>query len=127
MTDIATETVLPPLQAIESPHDRLIDTVTAQQQEVIAGVESAGTATVAGIGVAHLIFTDFVRERMREDLETQRAILRCRTPDEVRAVGFAHLRTAVDQYGRQVARMYGLGTTLARHGLDRPRLIVRGA
>lgn len=119
MSDTIVET-LP--EAIESPQDRLIDSVTASQQEAIDSVESAGTAAIEGIGLAQRALSDFVVERLRQDLETQRALLRCRNLGEVREVGFTHLRTAVDQYGREVSRMVRLGTVVAQRSLDRPRL-----
>jgi len=109
-------------EMIESPQDRLIDSVTASQQEVIDSVESAGTAVVEGLGLAHRAFADFVAERIRQDFATQRALLRSRSLEEARTIGFAHVRTTVDQYGDEVSRMVRLGTTVARRSLERPRL-----
>lgn len=114
-------------ETIESPQDRLIDSVTASQQEAIDSVESAGTAVVEGLGLAHRAFADFVAERIRQDLATQRALLGSRSLEEARTIGFAHLRTTVDQYGREVSRMVQLGTTVTRRSLERPRLALRGA
>lgn len=106
---------------IESPQDRLIDTVTASQQEAIDSVESAGAALVEGMGLARQALADFLAARLRQDLATQRALLRSRSLGEAQSVGFAHVRTTVDQYGREMARMMQLGTTVARRSLDRPR------
>ena len=124
MPDTPTEPTIPPREDIESPQDRLIDSVTATHQEAIDTVESAGKAAAEGVGIAHRAFTDFVAERIRQDLATRRALLECRTLDDVRALGFAHYRTAVDQYGREMSRMLQLGTTVARRSLERPRLAV---
>ena len=88
-------------EMIELPQDRLIDSVTASQQEVIDSVELAGTAVVEGLGLAHRAFADFVAERIRQDFATQRALLRSRSLEEARTIGFAHVRTTVDQYGRR--------------------------
>ena len=65
----------PPREEIESPQDRLIDSVTASQQEAIDTVESAGKAAVEGVGLAQRAFADFVAERIRQDFATQRALL----------------------------------------------------
>jgi len=116
-----------PREAIESPEDRLIDSVTASQQEALDTVEQAGNAAVAGVGLLQRAMADFVGERLRQDLETQRALLACRSLAEVRTVGFAHWRTAADQYGRELSHMAGLGAEVARQSLARPRFPARGA
>lgn len=107
-------------EAIESPQDRLIDSVTAHQQEAIDTVESAGNAVVEGLGLAQRAFADFVAERIRQDFATQRALLGSRSLAEARTIGFAHLRTTVDQYGAEVFRMVRLGTSVTRRSLERP-------
>ena len=112
-------------EAIESPHDRLIDSVTASQQQAIDSVESAGTALVEGLGLVHRAVADFVAERLRQDLETQRALLQSRSLGEARTIGFAHVRTTVDQYGREMSRMVRLGSTVARRSIERPRAAIR--
>ena len=121
----AAEAVFVPREVIESPQDRLIDSVTASQQDAIDSVESAGKAAAEGLGLARQAFGHFIAERLRQDLATQRALLGCRSLAVARALGFAHVRTAVDQYGREAARMYGIGTGVARRSLERPRLARR--
>lgn len=111
----------PTREAIESAQDRLIDSVTASQQEAIDSVESAGAALVEGLGLVQRAMADFVTERLRQDMETQRALLRSRSLGEARTIGFAHVRTTVDQYGREMSRMARLGSTVARRSLERPR------
>jgi hypothetical protein len=41
---------------------------------------------------------DFVSTRIRQDLETQQELLRCRNFDELREVQTKFLKTAMDQY-----------------------------
>ena len=65
--------------------------------------------------------SDFVAERIRQDLDTQQAFLRCRSLDEVRDVQFNFLRTALDQYGGEAAKLVRLGGEVAAQSLDRPR------
>ncbi|HVH02876.1 MAG TPA: phasin family protein [Amaricoccus sp.] len=99
------------VEAIESTQDRLIDTVTAGQQEAIETIESASQAVLEAFTRARAEISDFVAERIRQDLDTQQAFLRCRNFDEVRDVQVQYLRTALDQYGGEVAA----------RSLDRPR------
>ena len=123
MADAITGT---PRDMIESPQDRLIDSMTATQQDAIDSVESVRNAAVEGLGLAQRALSDFVVERLRRDLETQRALFGCRSIGEARAIGFTHLRTAVDQYGREMSRMVQLGNGVARRSLERPRIADHG-
>lgn len=126
-TVVAEAAVTEPREAIESPEDRLIDTLTASQQDAIDSVETASSAVAEGIGLAHRAFADFIAERVRQDLATQRALIGSRSIEEARSISFAHLRTTVDQYGREVSRMMRLGTVVAQRSLERPRPTIRKA
>jgi hypothetical protein len=107
-------------EAIEAPHDRLIDTVTGTQQNALEGVEAARIALVEGAGLAQRAFAEFFAERLRQNLETRRALVHSRTLEEAGAVGFAHARTAFDQYGRELSRVLRLGTAMTRRSRARP-------
>ena len=107
--------------AIESLQDRLIDTVTVSQQEALETIESASSAVLEALSRAQAEISDFVAERIRQDLDTQQAFLRCRSLDEVRDVQFNFLRTALDQYGGEAAKLVRLGGEVAARSLDRPR------
>jgi hypothetical protein len=111
----------PATEPIESVEDRLIDTVTATQQEAIDTIESAGQAMFDVLSRAQAEITDFVAERIRQDLDTQQAFLRCRSLDEVRDLQVNFLRTALDQYGVEAARLMRLGGEVAARSLDRAR------
>ena len=113
--------------AIESPQDRLIDTVTATQQEALESAESAGAAFVEGIGRMNLVLADLVNERVQQGIETQLALLRCRSLREARTIGFNHVHATVDQYGHAMSRIAELGTSVTRHSLERPHHPVRRA
>jgi hypothetical protein len=106
---------------VESIQDRLIDTVTASQQEAIETLESASQAIFEMIARARVEVTDFVAERIRQDLDTQQAFLRCRTLDDVRDVQMNFLRTALDQYGDEAAKLVRLGGEVAAKSLERAR------
>ena len=107
--------------AIESLQDRLIDTVTVSQQEALETIESASSAVFEALSRAQAEISDFVAERIRQDPDTQQAFLRCRSLDEVRDVQFNFLRTALDQYGGEAAKLVRLGGEVAAKSLDRPR------
>ena len=52
--------------------------------------------------------TRFLSERLRTDLETQQAMLRCQTPAEMVQLQSEFLRTAIDQYTTEAQRMFGI-------------------
>ena len=94
MEAVAEETT----EAIETIHDRLIDTVTAGQRgdrdDQIGQQRDARHADPH----AHRDLR-FRRRTDPADLETQQAFLRCRNLDDIRGVQVQYLRTALDQYG----------------------------
>jgi hypothetical protein len=106
---------------IQSVQDRLIDSVTAAEQEAIESFESAGQAVVEGFGRAQREIADFIAERIRQDLDTQQAYLRCRSFDELREINIRFVRTAVDQYGGEASRLFKLGGEVAARSLERIR------
>ena len=106
---------------IESPQDRLIDTVTAVEQEAIDTFESAGQAVIEGIGLAQQEIAEFIAERIRQDLDTQQAYLRCRSLDELREINVRFLRTALGQYGGEASRLFKIGGQVAARSFERLR------
>jgi len=50
--------------------------------------------------------TRFLSERLRTDLETQQAMLRCQTPPEMVQLQSEFLRTAIDQYTTEAQRIF---------------------
>jgi hypothetical protein len=108
-------------EQLESIQDRLIDTVTASQQEAIDTLESASQAMFDMLTRARAEISDFVAERIRQDLDAQQAFLRCRNLDEVRDVQVQFFRTALDQYGGEAAKLMRLGGEAAARSLDRAR------
>jgi hypothetical protein len=48
----------------------------------------------------------FMTERLKTDLETQKALMACRTPAELMEVQASFLNTAVQQYADEAARMF---------------------
>ena len=117
MEAVAEETT----EAIETIHDRLIDTVTAGQQEAIETIESASSAMLDMLTRTRTEISDFVAERIRQDLETQQAFLRCRNLDDIRGVQVQYLRTALDQYGVEAAKLVRISGEAAVKSFERVR------
>ncbi len=105
--------------AIESLQDRMIDDVTASQQDAIETLDTAGHVVFEGIRRTRQEISDFLVERIRQDLDTQQAMLRCRSVDEFRDLQARFLRTALDQYGGEASRLFSLGGELLARSLER--------
>jgi hypothetical protein len=117
----AAEALGEPAEELESIQDRLIDTVTASQQEAIDTMESASQAMFDMFAQTRSEISDFVAERIRQDLDTQQAFLRCRNLDDVRDVQVQFFRTALDQYGGEAAKLMRISGEAAARSLDRLR------
>lgn len=106
---------------LRSMQDRLIDTVTLQQQEALDSVEAAGQAMVAGIELAQREFAEYLSQRVRQDFDASQALLRCRSVDEMCRVQADYLRAAVGQFSDEAARLMRLGTEITTWSLERVR------
>lgn len=119
VNETVSEAVEAAPEAIESLQDRLIDTVTTQQQEALEAVESTGQVLIEAFSRARIELSDFMATRFREELEAQQALLRCRSFDEVREVQVKFVRTAIDQYGDEAAKLVRLGGEVATRSFER--------
>jgi hypothetical protein len=54
--------------------------------------------------------TRFVSERLQNDLETQRAMLRCQSPADLMQVQSDFFRKAMEQYGSEAQRLFQIMT-----------------
>ncbi|MFO1209100.1 MAG: phasin family protein [Amaricoccus sp.] len=116
----AVEAAAEAMEAIESVEDRIIDRVTAEQQELLEAVEATGQAVIEGTDSTRESLVDFVSERIRQNLDAQAALLRCQSFGEVRAIQSRYLKTAVDQYAGEASRLIALGRAVAAKSLVRP-------
>ena len=107
-------------EAIESVQDRVIDTVTATQQEVLESIDTTGHAVFEGLTRTQKEMADFIAERIRQDLSTQQAMLRCRSFDEFRELQARYVRTALDQYSGEASRLIDIGRDIAARSIERP-------
>lgn len=99
--------------------DAVVDTLTATQQEALHGLETASTAVLQGVTSVQREIAEFVAERIRVDMETQQALLRCKTLGEVHVVQAEFFRTAFDQYASEASRLVRLGGEMVSRSLDR--------
>jgi hypothetical protein len=106
-------------ESVESPQDAVIDNVTALQQEAVETVEHAGATLLEGVGRVQQEIAQFVSTRVREDLETQQQLLRCRSLDDLREVQFRFVKTAMDQYSTETARLMKLGSEIMARSVER--------
>jgi hypothetical protein len=104
---------------IASAQDMLIDEMTASQQEALETVEAAGRAVFDGMSRVQHEIADFVAERIRQDIEAQQELLRCRTLDDVRQVQARFFRTAFDQYAAEASRLLRLSGEMAVRSMER--------
>jgi hypothetical protein len=81
--------------------------------------ETVGTAVFAGLTKAQREIAEFVSERIRQDLESQTQLLRCRTLEEVLDVQSRFLSTAMDQYAAEASRLARIGAEIM--GSAQPR------
>lgn len=102
-----------------SAADTVIDTVTAGQQQALQSFESASVAMLASVARVQREVADFVSERIRQDVETQQALLRCKSLDEFRDVQAQFFRLAVDQYARGASRMMKIGGETMQRSFER--------
>lgn len=100
-------------EPIASTEDRIIDTLTLSQQEALEAAEIAGRTVFAGLTLMQAEIAEFVSERIREDLDAQNDLLRCRNLAEVREVQGRFLRRAFDQYAQETSRLMRLGGAIA--------------
>ena len=105
--------------AMSSVADTATDSLVLGQQQALETMEAAGQAVIEGVTRFRRELADFVSERIRHDMETQKAMLRCRSLDEFREVQAEFLRTAVDQYSAEASKLMQLGTEMMQRSLDR--------
>jgi hypothetical protein len=106
-------------EALASPADAVIDSVTVSQQQALQTMESAGAAMFEGVARVQREIADFVSERIRQDMETQQELLRCKSLDEVRVLQARFFKTAMDQYSAEATRLMRLGGELMARSMDR--------
>ena len=67
----------------------------------------------------------FVQERIKHDIETQQAMLKCKTPGELMEVQNAFYQTAMQQYAEEAAKLFRMMTDAAGETAEELRKVSR--
>ena len=108
-----------PAEEIASAADQAIDAATVRQQEAIEAVQAVGATVIENVTLAQRAVAEFVSTRIREDIEAQQKLLRCKSFDEVRSVQSKFFETAVAQYRDNAARLFKLGQDIVAKSTPR--------
>ena len=114
-------------ETIVSTTRESIAVATKTQQQAVESMERASASMLTGVTEMQKEIAGFVSERIRQDLETQQELLRCRTLDEVREVQSRFFRTTLDQYSAEATKLMQLSTEVFTRSLDPSRADVRAA
>ena len=95
-----------------------IGAATRTQRQAVESMERVGATLLTGVVEMQKEVAGFVSGRIRQDLETQQELLRCRTFDELRKVQSRFFRTTLDQYSAEATRLMQHSTEVFRRALD---------
>lgn len=114
-----TPETAPDDEALGTTVDHVIDTVTNGQQQALETVESASAAIVSSLTVVQRELSDFIAARIRQDMDTQRELMRCKSFADMQVLQSRYVRTAVDQYAAEATRLVRLGSETMTRSLGR--------
>jgi hypothetical protein len=114
-------------ETIVSTTRESIAVATRTQQQAVDSMERSSAAMLTGLAEMQKEIAGFVSERIRQDLETQQELLRCRTFDDIREAQSRFFRTTLDQYSAEATKLMQLGTEVFTRSLDFSRADVRAA
>jgi hypothetical protein len=97
------------------------------QRQALTSIERSGGSMLTGLTEMQKKIAEFISERIRQDLETQQELLRCRTLNEVREVQSRFFRTTLDQYSTEATKLMQLSAEVFTRSLDFSRSEVRAA
>ena len=109
----ADTSAVPMTEAIASAQEA----VASAQQETLHNLGAASAAMLEGLTKAQTEISDFITQRIRQDVETQAEMLRCRTLDDVRDLQTRFFKTALDQYAGEASRLMKIGTDMMERSL----------
>ena len=108
-------------ETIVSTTRESIAVATRTQQQAVELMERASASILTGVTEMQKEIAGFVSERMRQDLETQQELLRCRTFDDVCEVQSRFFRTTLDQYSAEATKLMRLSTEVFTRSFDPTR------
>jgi len=65
----------------------------------------------------------FLTDRLQQDMETQKALLACKTPADLFKVQSEFYQAAVQQYSDEATRLFQMMSTATQEGLDASSLL----
>ncbi len=83
----------------------MVRSTKKEKQAVSSEPDFAVMPGVAGWLEVMTQSAQFVADRLQQDMETQRAFLECRTPQDVMKLHTEFYRTAIEQYTAEATRM----------------------
>jgi hypothetical protein len=93
------------------------EAVASAQRETLHNIGAAGSAMLGGLTEAKTEISDFIIQRIREDVDTHAEMLGCRTLDDVRVLQTRFFKTALDQYAGEASRLMKIGTDMMERSL----------
>lgn len=117
--EVAAETVAEAAEEVSSTADAVIDSVTASQQQALETLEAARASMFESVARVQRRIADFVSDRIRQDMEAQQELLRCKSFEEVRDVQTRFFRTAVSQYSEEATELFRIGGKAVARSLER--------
>ncbi|MBP7002912.1 phasin family protein [Amaricoccus sp.] len=115
----AVEASAETVEEISSAADAVIDRVTASQQQALDTLETASATMLESVARVQRRIAEFVSDRIRQDMEAQQELLRCKSLDEVRDVQTRFFRTAVTQYSEEASRLFRMGGEAIGRSVER--------
>jgi hypothetical protein len=108
-----------PREDVPTTTDDAIDAVVSGQTEATRALESIGRTMLVGATRMQEEIVDFVSIRVRQDMETQKELLRCRSFDDVREVQTKYFQTAMEQYAAESKRLMELSSEVIQRSANR--------
>ena len=62
--------------------------------------------------------TGFVMDRLQRDLDTQKAMMACKSPEELMQVQLEFIKTAMEQYSDEAARLFKMMSKAAEDAIE---------
>ena len=129
MTDAAVDTARKAAEAAaeaveDTPSERVvaaageaIEVIVSGQTEATRALESMRQTVLDGATRMQQELVDFVSTRVREDMEIQKELLRCRNFDDLREVQTKFFHTAVEQYAAELKRLLELSSEVVQRSV----------
>lgn len=99
--------------------DAAMDQFATSHQQAMETLEVASATMFEGVARVQRRIAEFVSDRIRQDMEAQQELLRCKSFEEVRDVQTRFFRTAVTQYSEEATRLFRMGGDVIARSVER--------